>query len=220
MFRSNSKILETEVAGLVFPNPIGIPYALKHRRFDFLHPAPKAGFLIITPPSGNVLSWIKGLKTALPGDAILAVDITTDIVRTFSLIYDFADIIIVNPDSDSGIDAADLADTVSLLDELVSLRLCYEQYTPVFLRLTHGITQEELHTLLESCRLSGLDGVVVSTLPMMARVKELTQGRLPVLCMVQNPEEALQALQEGASLLETRPGFHGMKKLLKTLEKQ
>ena len=220
MFRKNSHILDTSVAGLTFANPVGVPYTIRNQRFKFLHRAPSAGFFILTPPQDHVLSWIKDLKKDPVNDAILAVDIKTDIIRTFSLVYDFADLIIVDPDTDNGIESTDLADTVSLLEELVSLRLCYEHYTPVFLRLAHGITPEELHTLLDTCQLGGLDGVFVPSLMMYSKVKELTLGRFPAVCMVQNPEEALLALKEGVSLVEAKPGFKGLNKLLKTLEKQ
>ena len=217
MFGKNKKELETEVSGLVFQNPLGVPYTLKKRRCKCFHPAPKAGFLLLTPPKDNILTWIKALQTELPDHPVLAVDVSYDIIRSFSLVYDFADLI-VNPDSDNGIGATDMADTVALLDEIVSLRLCYEHYTPIFLRLSHGITPDELHSLLDTCQLSGLDGVVVPTPAMVARVMELTLGRLPVIGMAQNAEEALQTLQEGACLVETIPGFHGVKKLLKRLE--
>lgn len=220
MFGNNNKILETEVAGLVFSNPVGLPYALDgRRRLCAFHTAPKAGFLVLTPPKDNVLSWIQRLEAGCVSGPVRAVDLVSDIVRTFSLVYDFADFIIVDPDSDNGIDSPDLADTVSLMDELVSLRLCYEYYTPLFLRLSHGLTPEELHTLLDTSQLSGLDGVVVPTLAMAANVREITLGRFPVICRVRTPEEGIQARQEGAVLLETAPGFRGFKKLLKTLEK-
>ena len=220
MFGNSNKNLETEVAGLVFPNPLGIPYSLdRRRRLCTLHSAPKAGFLVLTPPQDNVLSWIQSLKTECVSGPVKVVNVKSDIVRTFSLVYDFADLIIVDPDSDNGIDSPDLADTVALIDELVSLRLCYEYYTPVFLRLTHGLTPEALHTLLDTSQLSGLDGVAVPTLAMAASVKEMTLGRFPLICRVQSPEEGLQARQEGAVLMEAAPGFRGLKKLLKKLEK-
>lgn len=220
MFRKSSEILQTEAVGLVFPNPLGVPYSLKKKRCKWLCAAPKAGFFVLTAPSRNVLPWIKELQTALPDTAVLAVEVKTDILRTFSLVYDFAGFIIVDPDTDNGIDAADLGDTIGLLDEMVSLRLCYEHYTPVFLRLRHGITPEELHTLLDTCRLSGLDGVAVTSLSMVSTVRDLTQGRVPILCSIQTPEEGVQALQEGAVLLEAKTGFKGSNKLMKLLEKQ
>ena len=218
MFHRNSvQHLQTEVAGLVFPNPAGVPSVIHKTRFSWLHRAPEAGFLVLTPPSHEeVLPWIKGLSGER-GSSILAVDIKTDIVRSFSLVYDFADFIIIDPDSDMGIDAVDISDIQSLLDELVSLRLCYERYTPVFLRLSHGTSPDELKFLLGACRLNGLDGVVVSHLSMLGTVRELTQGRVPVICRVNTPEEGLQALEGGASLLEL-PDAKPLGKLLKALE--
>ena len=219
MFKKSYQHLETEVAGLVFPNPAGVPYVIRDRRFKWLRPAPKAGFLTVTPPPENILPWIKALKSE-PETSLLAVDIRQDILRTFSLVYDFADFIIIDPDNNLGIGASDISDTHDLLDELVSLRLCYERYTPVFLRLSHGSTPEELHSLLDTCQLSGVDGVVVPTLSMFYKVRELTLGRVPVICQIQDVEEGLMALHEGVSLLEAKPGFKGLSKLLKKLEKQ
>lgn len=217
MFSKKDHNLQVEVAGLAFPNPVGVPFVIQKRRFSWWHRAPEAGFLMLTPPSHEaVLPWIKGL-TSEPESTILAVDIKTDIVRTFSLVYDFADFIVIDPDSDLGIGAADISDTQSLLDELVSLRLCYERYTPVFLRLAHGTSPDELKILLGACRLNGLDGVVVSHLSMLGTVRELTQGRVPVICRVNTPEEGLQALEGGASLLEL-PDAKPLGKLLKALE--
>lgn len=219
MFGKSSKNLEREVAGVVFPNPLGVPYELKKRRFSCFHHASKAGFLLLNPPKDHVLEWVKSLKSNTE-DAIRAVDVKTDIVRTFSLVYDFAHLLIIDPDTDNGIDATEISDTIALLEELVSLRLCYEHYTPVFLRLSHGTTPEELQTLLDTCQLSGVDGVAVPTLSMFYKVNEITLGRVPVICMVQDAEEGILALHEGVSLVEAMPGFKGLNKLLKTLEKQ
>lgn len=216
MFGKSVQSMQVEVAGLVFPNPVGIPFTLQKRRFHWFCKAPEAGFLTLTPPREDVLPWIKGL-TSEPKSTILAVNITTDIIRTFSLVYDFAHFIVIDPDSDMGIDAADISDTQALLDELVSLRLCYERYTPVFLRLSHGTTPEELKILLGACRLNGLDGVVVPNLSMLLTVRELTQGRVPVICEIDSPEEGPEALRSGASLLEL-PSARNLDKTLKTLE--
>ena len=116
MFRKNNvQHLQTEVAGLVFPNPAGVPFVIHKTRFSWLHRAPEAGFLVLTPPSHEeVLPWIKGLSGERES-SILAVDIKTDIVRSFSLVYDFADFIIIDPDSDMGIDAVEWAQKANRL---------------------------------------------------------------------------------------------------------
>ncbi len=216
MFRKSFQHLETVVAGLVFPNPAGVPYVIRKKRFKCFRPAPKAGFLTVTPPSEHILSWIKALKSE-PDSSLLAVDIQTDIVRTFSLVYDFPDLIIIDPDSNVGIGAADISDTHDLLDELVSLRLCYERYTPVFLRLAQGLSQGELKSLLGACQLNSLDGVVLPNFASLQQVKELTLGRVPMICPVATPEEGLQALEAGACLVEL-PSSKGINKLFKALE--
>jgi len=218
MFRKrNVQSLETEFAGLVFSNPVGHPYTLLKKRFKWLRMAPKAGFLTLTPPQDDILNWIKGLKSEQPGNSLLAVDIKTDIVRTFSLVYDFADFIIIDPDSNVGIDAVDISDTLELLDELVSLRLCYERYTPMFLRLGLGTSPDELKSLLGACQLDGLDGVIVPGLAYLAQVRDITLGRVPIICPVNTPADGLQALENGATLLEL-PSCKGLNKLLNTLE--
>lgn len=217
MFRKNYQHLETEFAGLVFPNPVGHPYTLLKKRFKWLRRAPRAGFLTLTPPQEDVLNWIKSLRSEQPENSLLAVNIHTDIIRTFSLVYDFADFIIIDPDSNVGIDAVDISDTHDLLDELVSLRLCYERYTPVFLRLGQGTSPDELRSLLGACQLDGLDGVVVPNLASLAQVREITLGRVPVICPVKSIPEGLQALENGAGLLEL-PSSKGLNKLLSILE--
>lgn len=218
MFRKSYQHLETEVAGLVFPNPAGVPYVIRDRRFKWLRPAPKAGFLTVTPPPENILPWIKALKSE-PETSLLAVDIRQDILRTFSLVYDFADFIIIDPDNNLGIGASDISDTHDLLDELVSLRLCYERYTPVFLRLPRETNADELKSLLGACQMNGLDGVVLSGMASLAQVREITLGRVPLICPVHTTEEGLQALENGACLVEFSSS-KGISKLLNSLEKK
>ena len=200
-WKKQYKGLETEVSGIRFRHPLD--------------------FTTLTPPQTNILQWITDLRAA-HGNRILAVNIKTDIVRTFSLVYDFGDLLIVDPDSASaGIEGADISDTKAILDELVNLRLCYERYRPIWLKLSVAMDPEEARLLLNFCRLSGIDGVVV---PSGKRIKATladTQGRLPVMGIPKTEEEALGMLQDGASLLDAsllRPITQ--KKLLKTLEKQ
>ena len=216
MFGKRKIPLQTEVSGLAFRNPVGLPCTPQKRRWRLFRNALHTGFLTLTPPKENVLSWVKSLQKD-PEGGLVAVNVTTDFVRTFSLVYDFADFIILSPDSDNGIDASDISDTKVLIDEVVSLRLCYEYFTPIFLRLSHGTTEEELKVLLGDCQLSGIDGVVAPA-SLVKRIGELTLGRLPVVGMAKTPEQALETLRSGASLVELQAGPIGACKLLKTLE--
>lgn len=217
-FKSHTQVLQTDAFGLSFANPLGcvVPLAQIPRSSRF-HDNP--GFLTLTPPQDHVLPWTRSLQN-VSRNLVLAVDLTTDIVRNFSLVYDFADLIIIDPDTDGGIGAIDISDTRLLLDELVSLRLCYEHYTPVLLRFSHGLTQEELQTLLSACQMGGIDGVVVPAGRMLRETLDITLGRLPAVANVENAEQALQALQDGACLVETRLRPAQLHRVLKTLEKQ
>lgn len=107
-----------------------------------------------------------------------------------------------------------------MLDELLNLRLCYEQFTPILLRLPVGLTPEEMQGILSYCMLSGINGIVAQRIGNVRKVLEITKGRIPVMGSSYTPEEAALMLQEGASLveLEVRPPV--ALKLLKNLEKK
>ena len=114
----------------------------------------------------------------------------------------------------------DISDTTELLDEIVNLRLCYERYNPIFLRLSHADTPEEIPQLVSCARLSGLDGLVAPTPQKVRMSLEECQGRMPVIGVAQTPEEAMEELLAGASLIETSMRPLALARLLKLLEKQ
>lgn len=199
--------MEKEVSGVLFPNPVGSSL-----------PCKSASFIVTTPPKDNVISWISAIRHHYKGKVIL-VDISEDIQKNFSLSYDFADIIVINPNKNGGINAMDISDTVSMLDSLLALRLCYEKYTPVYLRLSNEITPDELDTLLSYSRLSGIDGIVAHGLQQVVAIYEHSQGRIPIIGSTDSQEEALRLLSSGASLVELNAGLLSVKKTVKILEK-
>ena len=211
------KSLALEVAGLNFANPVGLTQGAEGLKKCPLF-APKAGFIVATPPKENLIDWITKLQD-LTQQGVIAVNLCNDIVRTFSLLYDFAHFIIIDPDSNNGIHSADISDMTELIDEIVSLRLCYERYTPIFLRLSHAETPQELHPLCSYARLSGLDGLVAPDPERVRMTLEECQHRVPVIGVAQNAETALEELQDGASLVQTDLSSLALGKLLKTLEK-
>ena len=178
----------------------------------------KAGFITVTPPDTDVISWVSSIKARLKG-AVTIVDISNDILRNFSLSYDFADLLVINPDGKDGIDSMDISDTVNLLDTILNLRLCYEKLTPIYLRVSEKVTPDELNTLLTFCRLSGVDGIVSPGPVKTATIRELTDGRYPLLGYASSPEEAVQTIAAGASAVELHASRWQFGKLLKTLER-
>lgn len=214
----NKNLLQTELTGIKFANPVGLRSNLNlgrkcvRRRF-------KAGFIILDPPKDQILEWISNLQDYRK-TTVLAINLKTDIVRSFSLVYDFADLIIIDPDSDDGISSPDISDTAQLLDEIVSLRLCYEHYTPIYLRLTKEDTPDEVHPLVACARLSGLDGIVAPDPRKVRLSKEECQGRMPIIGVAATSEEALEEWRDGADLVETQLRPISLARLLKELEKQ
>ena len=218
-FRRNSQVLEKEVLGLHFRNPVGAFQPSLKRSARTRHQLQKTGFVLLDPPGEHLLEWSTQLKV-YRSLTHLAVNLRKQIVRHFSLVYDFADLIIIDPDSDSGIDATDISDTHNLLEEIVSLRFCYDGYTPVLLRLTHGLTREEMKALLSACQLYGLDGVIVPDKNSLREARELTLGRLPLVGVAESPEDAQELLAQGAVLVEARMRPSLIGKTIKILEKQ
>ena len=211
------KSLALEVAGLNFANPVGLTQGAEGLKKCPLF-APKAGFIVATPPKENLIDWITKLQD-FTQQGVIAVNLCNDIVRTFSLLYDFAHFIIIDPDTNNGIRSADISDMTELIDEIVSLLLCYERYTPIFLRLSHAETPDELHPLCSYARLSGLDGLVAPDPDRVRMTLQECQHRVPVIGVAQNAETALEELQDGASLVQTDLSSLALGKLLKTLEK-
>jgi hypothetical protein len=220
LFKPHFKGLGIDISGLSFNNPVGLcrqgePLRTRHLTGLGL------GFLTLTPDTENILAWIQQLAEQRRNkDLLLGVNLKKDIEHSFSLVYDFADFIIIDTDSNEGIGSVDLPDIPDLLDELLNLRLCYEHFTPVFLRIPSGLTVEEQQSLLSYCQLSGINGIVVAGAGAVHQVLELTQRRIPVMGTASSPEQAHSMLQDGASLVEmdVRPPL--ALKLLKILEKE
>lgn len=220
LFKPHFRGLEKEVSGLRFGNPVGLFRKGDSARIRALAGL-GVGFLTLTPDSDHIMEWIQRLAQQRRGeDILLAVNLNKDIERSFSLSYDFADILIVDTNSNGGIDSPDIPDIPILLDELLNLRLCYEQLTPIFLRLPLGLTPEELDSILSYCLLSGINGIVANGKTSVHQVLEYTQRRIPVIGFATTPEEAAAMLQDGASLVEMDVRPPVALKLLKTLEKE
>ena len=218
LFKPHFKGLGIEVSGLRFSNPVGLSRVGNSSRIRPLTGL-GLGFLTVTPDSDNILDWIQQLAGQRHNqDTLLGVNLKKDIERSFSLVYDFADFIIIDTNTNGGIDSPDLPDIPALLDELLNLRLCYEQITPIFLRLPVGLTPEDMQSILSYCLLSGINGIVASGIGDVRKVLEFTKMRIPVMGTCYTPEEATLMRLEGASLVELPVRPPVALKLLKNLE--
>lgn len=87
--------------------------------------------------------------------------IKEDYCKAFSMLYDFADMFTVNIsfNGDSSLTRhADGPETI--LDALLDIRICYDTYKPILVKVSPDMPFEELDKLLKYCMLSGIDGIV------------------------------------------------------------
>lgn len=135
------------------------------------------------------------------------------VVRTFSLLYDFSDAFVVSTaDVHNGIASLDdISELSNLLDELISVRICYEQYRPILLRLGRSCVGDDLDATVDYCRLSGIDGLILSDVAQIRAAQARSGGRLQFIGSV--PESSLDTAQAmisaGAVLLEMGSGYTG-----------
>ncbi|MFA6593465.1 MAG: quinone-dependent dihydroorotate dehydrogenase [Bacteroidales bacterium] len=112
-----------------------------------------------------------------------------DFGDSFSLMYDFADMFVLNISCPNvqGVEALQDVDTLSdIVDNLLSLRLTYDNYKPILLKLSPDLPHSQVDDILDYCMMSGVDGIVASnttrsrdglTIPD-AKIKEIGNGGL------------------------------------------
>lgn len=194
--------LEREVFGLNFYNPVGLGAGLDVHG-DLYNDLNDLGFSFVeTGPFAN----LKSLRQALnkiqedPQDDILAPCIAGDYLESFALAYDFCDFFVI--------DLSDNPD-VEVLDALLEARLTYEDYKPIVAKVPEDIALEDLEYMTEYCMMNHVDGIEARNLKQINFIREHTKGRLPIIanCHIKTPEQAWEALQAGASLIEVRMGL-------------
>lgn len=90
-------------------------------------------------------------------------DISKDFEKTFSLLYDFVDMFILNIPNPCIGSMSDLIDNISeVCDSLLDLRLYYDEYRPILVKLSVDIPRVKVDEVLDYCMRSGIDGIVVS----------------------------------------------------------
>lgn len=236
IFRREHPALARELFGIRFRHPVGLAPVLE-RQEELLDICDSIGFSFtgIIPgetPLQTLAERLQSRKTPIVAAVELRPDGTTEeeakqrIIRQFSLLYDFADFFIIDINRESGLSSLDdFSDWTELLDELLSLRLYYERYKPILLRIAPGHEEEQMRRILDFCLMYGFDGVVVPSLAKVRFCVEYTQKRLPIIGSgaITSPEEARSLLQAGASLIEVAQGIPGKprrtaKSLLKAID--
>lgn len=90
-------------------------------------------------------------------------EIMRDYESAFSQMYDFVDMFAINVSCPNveGLDALqDITSLSDIMDKLLDLRLCYDNYKPILIKLSPDITEPSLEAIVNYARLSGIDGII------------------------------------------------------------
>lgn len=194
--------LEREVFGLDFYNPVGLGAGLDIRGelYDDLNNL-GFSFVEIGPLNAEYTrNAVRNLQEN-PADDILACCISDDFLVSMSLAYDFCDFFVIQVD-----DVRRLEETMA---PLFDLRLAYEDYKPVVVKIPEEVSGGQLGQVLHYLRMNGADGIETRSLSQTREVAELTSGRLPIIANthISSPAEVRELLEAGASLVEIRSGL-------------
>lgn len=250
-----------EIFGLEFRNPVGLAASIDTEgRFynilsDFGFSFVEIGPLSYVEQDYNtpakhylgVKKAIEHLRRSKP-DCIIAgnisrspqshgPDIVRDYEQAFALLYDFVDMVVINPDCSAEkqmISSGDskpeenengISELSDVIDKLMTMRLYYDSNKPVLVRITPEITHSQTDEIIECCLTSGIDGVVAGStkwddfsdgngkfaksLDLIRYIREKSRSLLPIIGVggVVNSNLAKAMLDAGASLLEVSTGF-------------
>lgn len=90
-------------------------------------------------------------------------DAAKDYESAFALMYDFVDMFVVNVSCPNVVGLTSLQDISFLseiVDRLLNLRMYYDNYRPILLKLSPDLSTEQIDDIVDYCLRSGIDGVV------------------------------------------------------------
>lgn len=235
-----------EVLELAFRHPIGIrsgydKYAKKYnglwsRHFSFVEIGPfnyldysaKTAIEKIVKKAAipHLFCEIEHLPTSVDEETII-----DDYVSVFSLMYDFVDLITINASQRNQGGSCPLQDITllsSVLDRLMDMRIYYDNYKPIVVKVSPDIHESQLNDIIHYCRLNGIDGICIGIGPdakdTIQKVYKATDGRFPIIgsSVSGDPSEIKNMIDSGASLVGTTLSIrhHGLiylRKILKSL---
>ena len=227
--------LSRELFGLHFPHPLGSapgadPAGRKYNSFHSCSFVEIGPFTPSDETSGDYLTLAQTtLKQAIlnirnkPPRRLLAANIapltsapdcesvTRDLLQSFTFMYDFADLFVIDTfrKNRDGVAPLQSAEFLSeSLDALIDMRFCYDRYKPILIRVDNDIRQGSLAGLLDYMMYSGLDGIIAgyesNPLELVRRIGYFTGGRFPIIACggIDTPDEADELLAAGATLLQ------------------
>ena len=193
--------LQREVFGLDFYNPIGLSAGLDIYG-ELYNDLNNLGFSFSEMGPMNA----DGVRRAIrriqqdPQDDILAACINEDFLTAFTLAYDFCDFFVIDLSANPSTD---------VLDPLLDARLAEDVYKPIVVKFPKALPPSESEDLLDYCQMNRIDGIEVQSLEQIRHIAAYTSGRMPIIAdiVIDTPEQAAEALEAGASLVEVRDGL-------------
>lgn len=86
-----------------------------------------------------------------------------DYEQAFGLLYDFVDMFVVNVSCPNVVGLTSLQDISFLsdiVDRLLNLRMYYDTYRPILLKVSPDLSKDQLDDIIDYCLRSGIDGLV------------------------------------------------------------
>lgn len=90
-------------------------------------------------------------------------DAAKDYEKGFGLLYDFVDMFVVNISCPNVVGLTALQDISFLseiVDKLLDLRMYYDNYKPILLKVSPDLSHQQLDEIIDYCLRSGIDGLV------------------------------------------------------------
>lgn len=90
-------------------------------------------------------------------------DAAKDYETSFALLYDFVDMFVINISCPNVVGLTALQDMnflSDIIDRLLSLRMYYDEYRPILLKVSPDLSKEQLDEIIDYSLRSGIDGIV------------------------------------------------------------
>ncbi len=108
-----------------------------------------------------------------------------DYESAFALLYDFVDMFVVNISCPNVVGLSDLQDISYLsdiIDKLISMRMYFDDYKPILLKISPDIHEAHLDDIINYCMLSGVDGVVATNTTTSREGLSISQDKIEKIC--------------------------------------
>lgn len=246
IYSRRNSILRTEVMGIVFPNPLGLASGFDRNArfcdeisdlgFGFIEVGPITPRPENSPETANkgLFATIANLRDIRPKTIVAAnivhnsstpdSELAADYDKSFSLLYDFADMFVIDTSITSGFKRSPMEDPEILsevMDVILERRLAMDKFKPVLIKISPDMPYDQMDSILSYSMASGIDGIVAGevdrnngkqfdkNIALIRHIREYTKGRLDIIGCggVLSPSDAKKMIDEGASLVELYTGI-------------